>query len=75
MMVFAAKEALFKALYPLERVWFGFQAASLRWDDGAGRFTAALKEPVAAAWPAGATLPIRCEVHGELVVAAAVVPA
>ncbi|GGL56379.1 hypothetical protein GCM10011392_08540 [Wenxinia marina] len=61
--VFAAKEALYKALAPEAGEVFGFDAARVEADMAAGRFEAALARPVGP-WPAGATF------HGGLTVRA-----
>lgn len=44
-LVFSAKEALFKAVYPITRQWFGFQEATLEIDPATYRFTACLHIP------------------------------
>lgn len=44
-LVFSAKEALFKAVYPVTRQWFGFQEATLEIHPATYRFTAYLHIP------------------------------
>ena len=55
----SAKEALFKALYPLAEVFFGFKEAELVAQQGGG-FMARLLCDVAPAWPSGSELPVGC---------------
>lgn len=55
--VFAAKEAIFKALYPLEREYLGFHDAVLEWLGD--RFRATLRKRAAKGFEVGA----RLEVH------------
>ena len=59
-MLFSAKEAVFKALYPIEHVWLGFADAELTWDDLRGVFTARLRKAAGAAYPPDSTLVVRC---------------
>ncbi len=42
LMLFTAKEALYKALYPTCKVFFGFEDALLTWDETCGRFSVEL---------------------------------
>ena len=48
-LLFSAKEAVFKALFPLTRRRFGFAAAEVRLEPHAGRFSADLQDGVASA--------------------------
>jgi 4'-phosphopantetheinyl transferase EntD len=43
--LFSAKESVFKALYPVSRVWFAFDAAKLTPKDGELGFRAAVRLP------------------------------
>jgi|688.fasta_scaffold205758_3 4'-phosphopantetheinyl transferase EntD len=43
--LFSAKESVFKALYPVSRVWFAFDAAKLTPRDGEFGFSAAVRLP------------------------------
>jgi enterobactin synthetase component D len=56
---FSAKESLFKALYPLTRVWFGFQDAVLVACDEDGQGTLRLCRDLGSDWPRGRCLPFR----------------
>jgi len=59
-MLFSAKEAVFKALFPLERVWLGFGDAELTWVPGRCGFDARLLKRAAAGYPIGSVLPVHC---------------
>ncbi len=75
-LLFSAKEALFKALFPLVRQQLGFQDAVIATAPGQGRFEAWL--PGGAPWadgPGPARLGGRWLVEGGLVLTAVTVPA
>ena len=61
-MVFSAKEAVFKALYPIEQVWLGFSDAELTWRPERCSFDARILKSVGERYPAGFAL----EVHSAL---------
>jgi 4'-phosphopantetheinyl transferase EntD len=61
-MVFAAKEAIYKALFPVEQVFLGFKDAELRWDAPACRFRGELRCAAGAGYPAGLALEVGCRV-------------
>jgi 4'-phosphopantetheinyl transferase EntD len=73
--LFGAKEAVFKALYPIERVWLGLQDAELTWLDGEQAFDAVLRVPAGAAFPAGFRLRVTCRFAEDMVLAATSVSA
>jgi 4'-phosphopantetheinyl transferase EntD len=60
--LFSAKEALFKALFPIERVWLGFSDAELTWRPGESAFDARLLKSAGAAHPVGSLLRVVCTV-------------
>jgi enterobactin synthetase component D len=64
-MLFSAKEAVFKALFPIEGVWLGFGDAELRWHPERCAFEARLLKTASSAHPRGAVLEVRCAVIGE----------
>ncbi|HET7770590.1 MAG TPA: 4'-phosphopantetheinyl transferase superfamily protein [Chloroflexota bacterium] len=66
-MVFCAKEALFKALFPPTRVWLDFLGAELRWEEEG--FRATLLVPVGERLPAGSTLQVGCRIVEEMALA------
>lgn len=66
-MLFSAKEAVFKTLYPIEGVWFGFADAELTWRPEHGAFEARVLKSVGAGYPAGFKMEVRCSLIGGLV--------
>jgi 4'-phosphopantetheinyl transferase EntD len=60
LMLFAAKEVVFKCLYPIERVYLDFHAADLRWLPEAEAFEVELLADAAADYPAGARFTVGC---------------
>jgi 4'-phosphopantetheinyl transferase EntD len=73
-LLFAAKEAIFKALFPIERVWLDFGHVELVSRDPLD-FDACLRKPAAGDLPAGTVVTVRCAVLAECVLAACSVPA
>jgi len=63
-MLFSAKEAVFKALFPIEGVWLGFADAELTWHPERCAFEARLLKAASTAHPQGALLEVRCSVAG-----------
>jgi 4'-phosphopantetheinyl transferase EntD len=63
-MLFSAKEAVFKALFPIEGVWLGFGDAELTWHPERCAFEARLLKTASSTHPRGATLEVRCRVIG-----------
>jgi enterobactin synthetase component D len=59
-MLFSAKEAVFKALFPIERIWLGFSDAELEWQPEQCAFEARLLKRASTAHPAGAVLQVQC---------------
>ena len=59
-LLFSAKEAIFKALYPIESVWLGFADAELAWDEGRGGFRGRILKRVGAGYGAGLEVFIAC---------------
>ena len=59
-MLFSAKEAVFKAVFPLERVWLGFGDAELTWVPERCGFDARLLKQASASYPVGSVLPVFC---------------
>jgi 4'-phosphopantetheinyl transferase EntD len=51
-LLFSAKESVYKAWYPIERRWLGFEQARIQFAPD-GTFTAAILVPASAAIPAG----------------------
>jgi 4'-phosphopantetheinyl transferase EntD len=57
--LFSAKEAVFKALFPIEGVWLGFSDAELTWDAAQQVFVARLRKRAAAAHPVDSTIEVQ----------------
>ena len=73
-MVFTAKEAIYKALYPVEQVFLGFKDAELGW--ASGGFRAVLRRAAGRAYPAGSELDVGCRVlERELLASVCLLPA
>ena len=68
--IFSAKEAVFKALFPLERVWLGFGDAELTWVPERCGFDARLLKRAADTYPIGAVLPVYCTITDTQVLSA-----
>jgi 4'-phosphopantetheinyl transferase EntD len=59
-MLFSAKEAVFKALYPIEGVWLGFSDAELAWRPERCGFDARLLKRASTRYPVGSVLEVSC---------------
>src|SRR5207248_3600876 len=66
-MLFSAKEAIFKALFPIEGVWLGFADAELTWLPERCVFEARLLKAASATHVLGSRLEVRCNVVGAQV--------
>jgi 4'-phosphopantetheinyl transferase EntD len=75
LMVFSAKESIFKALYPIEGVWLGFDDAELTWQAGRGVFAARVLKDAGRGLPAGLELEVSCTVGATWVLTTTYVPA
>jgi enterobactin synthetase component D len=74
-LVFSAKEALYKALYPGVGVFFGFEAAEcVAIDAEAGRLTLRLRDPLPGGFAAGDSFALSYVCTEELVLTALAVP-
>ncbi len=71
LMLFSAKESIFKALYPIQRVWLGFSDAELTWDAERGLFVARVLKSFAAGYPSGFQLDVRCTIGQDSVLTTA----
>lgn len=74
-MLFSAKEAIFKAAYPIQRVWLGFADAELRWIEERGVFIAQILKSVGDGLPIGLELQVNCTLGAGWVLSTAFVPA
>ncbi len=71
-LLFSAKEAAYKALYPLRRGWIGFDAVSLRWR--ADGFDAELREPMGSSHPQGHPFRVDVQVIGDVCLTSTLLP-
>lgn len=74
-LLFCAKEALFKALFPLAEVFLGYLDAELSWEGSGSGFVARLLRDAAPGWPSGSCLPVGCRVGEEHLLSWVVLPA
>ena len=73
--LFSAKEAVFKALYPIERVWLGFADAELSWNADREQFEARVLKSVGHGYPQDFRLTVNSTVGTDWVLSTAFVPA
>ncbi|MBV9134369.1 MAG: 4'-phosphopantetheinyl transferase superfamily protein, partial [Chloroflexi bacterium] len=73
--LFSAKEAVFKAVYPIERVWLGFADAELTWREDHQVFEAELLKSVGQRYPVGFVLSVNSVLGATWVLSSAYVPA
>jgi enterobactin synthetase component D len=66
-MLFSAKEAVFKALFPIERIWLGFGDAELTWHAERCAFEARLLKSAGHGYPVGSTLEVTCRLLETMV--------
>jgi 4'-phosphopantetheinyl transferase EntD len=59
-MLFSAKEAVFKALFPIEHIWLGFGDAELEWQPERCAFAARLLKSASGGYPTGSMLQVQC---------------
>jgi 4'-phosphopantetheinyl transferase EntD len=74
-MLFSAKEAVFKALFPIEHVWLGFGDAELTWQAERDAFEARVLKSAGEGFPKGFVLEVQCTVGSGWVLSTAGVPA
>lgn len=72
--IFSAKETIFKALYPICRRYFGFQAAELRWDGSRGVFNGVLLETLHPQLERGFSLEIGLHQQSDLLLSHLLLP-
>jgi 4'-phosphopantetheinyl transferase EntD len=74
LMLFSAKEAIFKALYPIEHVWLGFGDAELTWLAERAAFEARVLKSAGERFPEGFVLTVNVTVGATWVLSTAFVP-
>ncbi|TMD09986.1 MAG: 4'-phosphopantetheinyl transferase superfamily protein [Chloroflexi bacterium] len=73
-MVFCAKEAVFKAVYPLARLELGFQDVELQWASGSDSFRVLLKRDYPVHKMDFVSLVGKCRSYGDLLIAVVQLP-
>jgi 4'-phosphopantetheinyl transferase EntD len=73
-LLFSAKEAVFKAVFPIARVWFGFADAELTWVAERCGFDARLLKSAGPAYPAGSVVTVNCALTDRQVLSTAHCP-
>ena len=73
-MAFSAKESIFKALYPIDKVFLEFMDAELVWDEGEGAFHATLRKRASERYPEGFEFSVGCQVRGDYVLTHTLLP-
>jgi 4'-phosphopantetheinyl transferase EntD len=73
LMVFCAKESIFKALYPLHKQYMKFLDVATHWNEDDGVFVSTLLTDFGAPWDAGATVMTLCGESNGLLVAVTVI--
>ncbi len=67
LMVFSAKESIFKALFPQNPIFFGFHEAELLWDNSLKAFQGRLVFDFSEKFPKGYSFSVGCRVDSEYV--------
>jgi 4'-phosphopantetheinyl transferase EntD len=70
-MLFSAKEAVFKAMFPIARVWLGFADAELAWVVERCGFDARLLKSAGPGYPAGSVVIVNCALTDRQVLSTA----
>lgn len=70
LVLFSAKEALFKAVYPVEGIWLGYGDAELEWVSDQQAFAVTLRKTAAQEFPVGSRLIVRCWLGQSVVLSA-----
>ncbi len=72
-MIFSAKEAIYKALYPLCKKFFDFHAVELTWFPQSNQFRGILLVDLGSKWPKGYRFKVGCQKRATFVFAHAIV--
>ena len=68
LLLFSAKEALYKALHPITKTYFGFQDADLKWNEKETYFTVYLLKDLNDAYTAGSVVEGNAFISDEFIV-------
>ena len=66
-MIFSAKEAGFKAFFPIQKIYLGYQEAELTWRDETERFSGVLLKSAGDHHPIGSSFEVGCQIIDNLV--------
>jgi len=72
-LLFSAKESIYKALYPLTNTFFGFHDAELVWNEVTMSMTGVLLKNLSGEFPAGYSVNVDCVVEPKFVFTAVVI--
>ena len=75
LIVFSAKESVFKALFPVDEIFLGFSDAELKWDADRQKFSGQLRRAAGANYPADYSFEVECRCHDDMVFTGMVLPA
>ena len=65
--LFSAKESVFKAFFPQEKVFLNFRDAYLKWDEKEKKFSGVLLKPAGELYPNGYFFDVGCKLSDEYV--------
>ncbi len=73
-MIFSAKEAGFKAFFPIEKIYLGYKDAELTWREETRSFVGTLLKAAGARHPVGFRFEVGCRVAGPFIFSFASLP-
>lgn len=73
-MLFSAKEAVFKAFYPIEEIYLDFVDASLHYEEGREQFTGELRKAAGPTFPKATRFTVNCHLHPNYIIASVLLP-
>jgi 4'-phosphopantetheinyl transferase EntD len=73
-MIFSAKEAGFKAFFPIQQIFLGYQDAQLAWHEETRSFSGVLLKSAGDHHPIGSTFEVGCQIVEKLVFSFASLP-
>jgi 4'-phosphopantetheinyl transferase EntD len=66
-MIFSAKEAGFKAFFPIQKIYLGYKEAELTWRDDTQGFSGVLLKSAGDLHPIGSSFEVGCQIIDKLV--------
>ncbi len=73
-MVFSAKEAGFKAFFPIQQIYLNYLDAELRWNEGRQSFGGSLLKSAGNHYPVGCSFEVGCRIIGNFVLSSITLP-